>query len=61
VEYCEHVEIPRLGWKIHTVSSGESLSAIASNYAMNVESLKQANHLNGEGIRPGQRLRVRPR
>jgi N-acetylmuramoyl-L-alanine amidase len=61
VQYCERVEIPRLGWKIHTVSSGESLSAIASNYAMNVEALKQANHLNGEGIRPGQKLRVRPR
>ncbi len=61
VEYCERVEIPRLGWKIHTVSSGESLSVIASSYAMNVEALKRANHLNGEQIRPGQKLRVRPR
>ncbi|MBZ0269610.1 N-acetylmuramoyl-L-alanine amidase, partial [bacterium] len=37
VDYCESVEVPRLGWKIHTVSSGESLSAIAHGYAMNVD------------------------
>lgn len=61
VEYCENVEIPRLGWKIHTVSRGESLSAIAHGYAMNVDALRQANDLSGDRIQVGQKLRVRPR
>lgn len=61
VEYCETVEVPRLGWKIHTVSSGESLSGIAQGYAMNLDALRAANHLSGDRIRVGQKLRVRPR
>ena len=61
VEYCETVEIPRLGWKIHTVLSGETLSEIALAYAMDVDSLRGANHLNGDQLRVGQKLRVRPR
>ncbi|GJM45450.1 MAG: N-acetylmuramoyl-L-alanine amidase [Gemmatimonadota bacterium] len=61
VEYCERVEIPRLGWKIHTVSRGESLSQIAGSYAMNLQALRDANQLSGDRIREGQRLRVRTR
>ncbi|MND05297.1 hypothetical protein D3C83_259950 [compost metagenome] len=26
IEYCEEVEIPRIGWRIHTVGRGESLT-----------------------------------
>jgi N-acetylmuramoyl-L-alanine amidase len=61
VMYCEEVEIPRLGWTMHTVSTGESLSQIAQAYAMDVDSLKGANNLNSDQIFTGQRLRVRPR
>jgi len=61
VMYCEEIEIPRLGWKMHTVSSGESLSKIAHAYAMDVDTLRSANALAGDRIYVGQRLRVRPR
>ena len=61
VMYCEEIEIPRLGWKMHTVASGESLSQIAHVYAMDVSALKGANNLSGDEIFAGQRLRVRPR
>ena len=61
VMYCEEVEIPRLGWKMHIVSTGESLSQIAQVYAMDVDSLRGANDLDGDRIYTGQRLRVRPR
>lgn len=61
IMYCEEVEIPRLGWKMHTVSTGESLSKIAHAYAMDVDTLRSANALAGDRIHVGQRLRVRPR
>ena len=56
--YCETVEIPRLGWRIHTVASGESLSAIAEQYAMNIGALRDLNQLDGDRIYIGQKLRV---
>jgi N-acetylmuramoyl-L-alanine amidase len=59
--YVEDVEVPRLGWKIHTVHRGETLSQIASVYAMDVQALRGANGLPGDRIYPGQKLRVRPR
>jgi N-acetylmuramoyl-L-alanine amidase len=61
VMYCEEVEIPRLGWKMHTVSTGESLARIASTYAMDIDTLRSANNLANDQIHAGQRLRVRPR
>lgn len=61
VSYCENVEVPRLGWKIHTVHRGETLSEIAVAYEMNVSELRGANDLDGDRIRVGQKLRVRPR
>jgi N-acetylmuramoyl-L-alanine amidase len=61
VMYCEEIEIPRLGWKMHTVSTGESLSKIAQAYAMDIDALRSANELAGDRIFTGQRLRVRPR
>jgi len=60
VEYCEEVEMPRLGWRMHTVARGESLSQIAHSYAMSVDSLRQANRIDGDVVHPGQKLRVRP-
>jgi N-acetylmuramoyl-L-alanine amidase len=60
-EYVEDVEVPRLGWRIHTVNRGETLSQIAGAYAMDVQALRGANGLPGDRIYPGQKLRVRPR
>jgi N-acetylmuramoyl-L-alanine amidase len=60
-QYVEEVEVPRLGWRIHTVNRGETLSQIASAYAMEVQDLRGANGLPGDRIYPGQKLRVRPR
>jgi N-acetylmuramoyl-L-alanine amidase len=59
--YCEEVEVPRLGWRIHTVDSGETLSAIATAYAMDIEDLRGVNDLVSDRIVVGQKLRVRPR
>jgi N-acetylmuramoyl-L-alanine amidase len=59
--YCEEVEVPRLGWRIHTVNRGETLTAIASTYAMDLDMLRGANGISGTEIRVGQKLRVRPR
>ncbi|HMB69063.1 MAG TPA: N-acetylmuramoyl-L-alanine amidase [bacterium] len=61
VQYVEDVEVPRLGWKIHTVNRGETLSQIAVAYSMDVQALRGANGLPGDRIYPGQKLRVRPR
>jgi LysM repeat protein len=46
------------GALIHTVSSGETLIAIAENYSVTVESIQTANDLSSEIIQPGQKLRV---
>lgn len=61
VAYCEDVEIPRMGWRIHTVARGESLQKIAKAYDMSVDTLRAANGMNGDALRPGQKLRVKPR
>jgi N-acetylmuramoyl-L-alanine amidase len=61
VAYCEDVEIPRLGWRIHTVHSGETLAKVAAHYAMDVSALRGANDLENDELRVGQKLRVRPR
>ena len=62
VEYCEEVEIPRIGWKMHTVERGETLAEIASHYAMDETTLRAANGIpDGKDIAAGKRLRVRAR
>jgi murein endopeptidase len=42
----------------HRVATGESLWKIARTYRCTVEDLRRANHLGGDSLRPGQRLRI---
>jgi LysM repeat protein len=42
----------------HTVAKGDTLSGIAHQYGTTVTALKNANHLSGDVIRVGQKLRV---
>jgi len=44
----------------HVVEKGESLSGIAADRGLSVEALKKWNGLEDDGIKIGQRLRVRP-
>lgn len=48
----------KLSGATHTVKPGETLFAISRLYGANVEALKQANGLTGDGIRAGQVLQV---
>jgi N-acetylmuramoyl-L-alanine amidase len=62
VAYCEEVEIPRIGWKMHTVAKGETLGSIAARYRMDVAALCVANGIPegaGTGVKEGRRLRVK--
>lgn len=43
----------------HTVRSGESLWTIARRYDTSVDALRRLNNMQSDGLRPGQRLRVR--
>jgi N-acetylmuramoyl-L-alanine amidase len=64
VSYCEEIEIPRVGWKMHTVSPGETISGIASHYSMDESALRRANGIpDGKDGRDftGKKLRVRAR
>ena len=42
----------------HRVKQGETLTAIARKYDTTVQSLKEWNHLRGNGIKAGQRLTI---
>ncbi len=42
----------------HTVADGETLYAIAQKYKMSADDLKALNGLEGNSIRPGQKLKV---
>ena len=42
----------------HTVSRGDTLSAIANRYEVSVSSIKLANNLAGEMVRTGEILRI---
>ncbi|MFN8583714.1 MAG: LysM peptidoglycan-binding domain-containing protein [Dehalococcoidia bacterium] len=44
--------------RIHVVSAGETLSSVADDFAVNVDSLRSANGLESDLIRVGQTLRV---
>ncbi len=62
VAYCEEVEIPRIGWKIHTVARGETLTSIAARYQMEVAALRVANGIpdgSSTTVKEGRRLRVK--
>lgn len=52
-------EIKELGWKTHTVKSGESLGTIASKYKVTVTDLKKWNNLKSNTIHKGQNLKIR--
>lgn len=43
----------------HTVQSGESLWAISRRHGVSVDEIRRLNNLQGNNVRPGQRLRVR--
>ena len=43
---------------IYRVKSGDTLGAIASSYGVSVASLRMTNRIQGNVIRPGQRLRI---
>jgi LysM repeat protein len=45
--------------KTYTVKSGDSLSVIASKYKTTVDSLKRANNLKSDIIKPGQKLIIK--
>ena len=47
------------GSKTYTVKSGDSLSLIASKYKTTVDSLKRANNLKSDMIKPGQKLIIK--
>jgi osmotically-inducible protein OsmY len=43
----------------HTVRAGDTLWDIARKYSASVDQIRALNNLRGDGVRPGQRLRVR--
>lgn len=43
----------------HTVRTGDSLWSLAQRYHLSVTDLREWNHLRGDGLRIGQRLRLR--
>jgi len=47
------------GSKTYTVKSGDSLSVIASKYKTTVDSIKRANKLKSDMIKPGQKLIIK--
>ncbi|MGI9319079.1 MAG: LysM peptidoglycan-binding domain-containing protein [bacterium] len=48
----------RMQWAHHKVKKGENLGIIARAHGVNVESVKRANSLASNLIRPGQELRI---
>ncbi len=48
----------RVSWKRHKISSGESLSTLASKYGTTVSALKSANNLSSTSIRAGKYLLI---
>ncbi|RDI97141.1 LysM peptidoglycan-binding domain-containing protein [Dyella solisilvae] len=44
--------------KTHTVKNGETLWSIARCYSVGIKQLEQWNHLSGQGVKPGQVLKV---
>jgi LysM repeat protein len=44
---------------VHTVASGETLSAIARKYGVTVQQIKEDNNLRTDGVNVGQRLTIK--
>jgi membrane-bound lytic murein transglycosylase D len=49
---------PASAQREHVVRKGETLWSIAHRYHVTIAELKRWNHLDGDGIRPGEALRV---
>lgn len=47
---------PARGRRTHTVAEHETLFGIARKYGVTVDAIRQANHLEGDHLRPGQTL-----
>jgi len=52
-----HVDVPEF---VHFVSRGETLGGIAKRYGVSIKHIRRRNHLRGNLIRPGQKLRIIP-
>lgn len=48
-----------IGYRYHTIKSGETLYSIARKYHMSVSELKRLNNLRSDNIRAGKRLKVK--
>ncbi len=47
-----------IGWRYHTVTAGENLTAIAKHYGITVAALMRANGLNSSLLRIGEQLKI---
>ena len=55
-----HNKLDTLPREIHIVKSGETLFSISNKYKISIDSLRAWNHLNGNGISSGKKLRIMP-
>ena len=53
------LESPKTKAVYHTVEKGETIYRICANYNITPEQLKSLNHINGNHIEVGQKLRIR--
>lgn len=50
--------MPEASYKEHTIAHGETLSQIASSYAVSLDVIRATNELKSDTIRPGQVLKI---
>lgn len=60
IQVGQVLKIPGAGpaYREHTIARGETLSQIASSYAVPLETIRAANALKSDTIRPGQVLKI---